>query len=154
LAEFTFSIGLRAPTDFRSLDHIDDRAFSVRPAGATLDRYGEETFNFDQVCNLGADVLQMVRRDLTHFTASRLARSSKLDNGSHLIRAEAKPSGPANEAESADMALIVDTMPSFGSLRGSEDADPLEISDRLCVHTRAPCQVAPANASGCHVDFP
>ena len=138
----------------RLFHHIDDRAFSVRPTGAALNGYGKQTLDFGQVCNFGADVLQMLRRYLPDFAASRLAWSSKLDNGSHLIGAEAKPSGPANKAENADMVLIVDTVPSFGSLRGSEDTDALEIADRLCVHTRPPREVTAGDAFGRHVEFP
>ena len=96
----------------------------------------------------------MVRGYLANLAASRLARSPKLDNCSHLIGTKAKPSSPVNEAERADMVLVVDTVPPFRSLRGSEDADPLEISDCLRVHACAPRQIAASDAFGRHVDFP
>ena len=88
----------------------------------------------------------MVRGYLAHFAASRLARSSKLDNSSHLTGTEAKPSGPVNETERADMVLVVGSVPPFRSLRGSEDSDPLEISDCLRVYACPPRQVTARDA--------
>ena len=43
-------------TDFRLFDHINNSTFSIRPPRAALNGHGEQTFDFDQVYNLGADV--------------------------------------------------------------------------------------------------
>ena len=48
---------LRMVSDFRLFDHINDSAFSLMPTRAALNGHGEQTFDFDQVCNLCADVL-------------------------------------------------------------------------------------------------
>ena len=48
---------LRMVSDFRLFDHINNSAFSIRPTRAALNGHGEQTFDFNQVCNLGADVL-------------------------------------------------------------------------------------------------
>ena len=51
---------LRMVSGFRLFDHINNSAFSIRPTRAALNSHGEQTLDFDQVCNLGADALQMV----------------------------------------------------------------------------------------------
>ena len=45
---------------FRLFNQINNSAFSIRPTRAVLNGHGEQTLDFDQICNLVADVLKMV----------------------------------------------------------------------------------------------
>lgn len=139
------------------IDHIDDRAFGHLFARAMLDRIGKKPFDLRQVGDLGADLLEVLHRNLPNCGAAGLARPAQVQDYPHLVRREAEIAGTPDKSEDPDVSLVINPVPAFGPGWRREDADALEVSDRLDVHAGAARQFAARNAAsatcGCHDDF-
>lgn len=95
-----------------------------------------------KVCNFGAHLLQMMRRNVPDVIAARITRTANGQDCANLFWGEAERSRSANKAQSAKMAFIINPVAPFAAGRCIDRADALEISDCLNVHTSLPRQIA------------
>ena len=124
-----------------------------------VDRFREQPLDLHEVRDLGPDLLKMMRRNLPDLGARCSFRAAEFDDRPNLVGSEPKASRAADEAQRADMGLVIDAMAAFGSRRRRQNPGPLEIADGLEVNAGAAGELAATEAacsvgSICHDDFP
>lgn len=119
---------------------------------------GQQPLKFDEVRQLCANLAQMVLCNSTNLIAAGPTRTAERKDCSNFLRREAEIACSTKEPKGPNMPFIVNPMPAFCPVWRSEDADVLEVSDRLYVHSGAARQLPacdpPAAAFRDHDDFP
>ena len=80
----------------------------------------------------------MMGRYFPDFITTCVARTAKGEDAANLFRGEAKLPRPANEAQSAKMAFIINPVPAFSAGRCNDHANALEIANGFNVHASLP----------------
>ena len=80
----------------------------------------------------------MVSRNFPHFIATRVGRTAKREDAANLFRGEAKLPRPANEAQGANVAFIINPVSAFSAIRLIDHPDALKIADGFNVHAGLP----------------
>lgn len=105
------------------IDHVEHRTFRCSFTRALLDGLGQEPFEPGQVSDFRARTVEVVRRDLLHLTAGRLAGLTQFEERPNLVRCEAELTPTSDEGQRLNMLSAIGPMPP--SVRGGAENRPI-----------------------------
>src|SRR6202008_4553218 len=97
------------------VEDVQDGALRNAVSGTLGDFLCKQSFELPQVCDLGADVIKMMRSDLAHICARRLSRSPQGEQGADVFETETKLTAASDEGENTSLCWSIDAAATFGT---------------------------------------
>jgi hypothetical protein len=91
------------PSGTPDVKNVQDGALRNAVSGTLRDCFCEQSFELPQVCDLGADVIEMVRSDLAHICARRFSRSPQGEQRADVFETETKLAAASDEGKNTSI---------------------------------------------------